>query len=79
MTDLVGGITGLVGLAVLGGVAVKTIDVVGQTLNQGQPQKKKMKKKSNNNIFDIDLTGGFTQKKSAKKSNNADNIFSMGF
>lgn len=81
----VGDLTGLVGLAVVGAVAVKTVDAFGNviqnTTNQAnQPQKKKkksMKKSNNNNIFD--MGNAFEPYPTKKKSGKSQNVFSTGF
>lgn len=81
---LTGLIAPLVGIAVVGAVAVKTVEVIGNTVNQGQGKKKKkgMKKKSNN-IFDMDNMFDPQPKRKSrprqKQNNNNNNVFSTGF
>lgn len=82
---LTGLIAPLVGIAVVGAVAVKTVEVIGNTVNQTQGQLKKKKgKKKSNNIFDMDNVFDPQPRKQMKKSRprprqNNNNVFSTGF
>jgi len=79
-------IGGLVGTLVFAGVAVKGLEVLGNVAgNVTKQPKKSSKKKSNNNIFELDLMGqnndsfNFGSKKSKGKKSNPNDIFSTGF
>jgi len=69
-----GSITNIVGMGLVAGVAVKTLDVVG---NATSGKKMKKRSKGNDNIFDF----GFDQpkrKSGKKRRRNDDDIFGMG-
>ena len=71
--------TGLVGIAVIGGLAKATIDTVGNITGQPTQQQKKKKKSKQQDIFSLDLMADnsfYTPKKSSKQNNN---IFATGF
>ena len=80
---LTGLIAPLVGIAVVGAVAVKTVEVIGNTVNQTQGQLKKKKgKKKSNNIFDMDNVFDPQPKQKTRKSRprqQNNNIYSTGF
>jgi len=87
MSSIGGDLTGLLGLAIVGTVAVKTVEAIGDTVNKNQPKKKK-KSNKNNNIFDMGNQGnnniyggnfGGNKSRKSRKKSNADNIFSTGF
>lgn len=66
-----GSITNIVGIGIVGAVAVKTVDMVG---NMGNNTKKK-KRKSNNNMFDLDMDMGYGYNQPKRKGKRMDDIF----
>lgn len=84
-----GDIAGLIGLGIVGAVAIKTVDTLGnviQNTTQPQPQSRKKKSKKSNNVFAMEnVKSGHDNfyniyddkpKKGKKTNQNTDNFFS---
>jgi len=67
-------INGIIGTALVAGVAFKALDMMGNLADSNQPRKKKGKRNSSS-IFDMDF--GNTSKKKSRRNN--DDIFGGGF
>jgi len=76
-----GDLTGIVGTAVLGAVAIKSIEVVGNVAGNVANPKKKKKSKAKNDVFSMDMpfdSYDKPKKSGSKKMKKSDNIFDMG-
>jgi len=71
--------TGLVGIAIVGGLAQQTIKTVGNLTQPQQQTKKKKKSQKQQNIFDIGNMYDYNAPKKKSKKSQSNNIFSTGF